>query len=214
MIASISGILTHKSPQYLIVDVHGIGYQVYTSLQSFYSLPEPKESLTLHIHTHHSAETLQLYGFVTPVEREAFVLLISVSGIGPRSALGILSGLCVRDLVCAVQEGDLHRLRSVPGIGAKTAGRLALELKDKLANLMPQARQEPDRLSPVPQNHQMMEDALSALINLGYPRQGAKEAVKKVCQEYSLGGPEDDPEKGSLSVEELIRSSLKQMSNL
>lgn len=201
MIASIRGILIHKSPQYLIVDVHGVGFQVFTSLQSFYHLPEPKESVTLHTYTHLREDTLQLYGFLTPVERETFLLLLSVSGIGPRSALNILSGLSVEDLVKAIREGNLHKLTSVPGIGAKTAGRMALELKDKVASLTVDADGVEGRSSPDTQQQRIVEDAVSALVNLGYHRNQAKEAVKRVCDDN-----------GSLTVEEVIRTSLKQLS--
>jgi Holliday junction DNA helicase RuvA len=202
LIASIKGILTHKSPQYLIVDVQGIGYQVFTSLQSFYHLPEPKESVALYTYTHLREDTLQLFGFLTPVERETFLLLLSVSGIGPRSALNILSGLTVEDLVKAIREGNLHKLTSVPGIGAKTAGRMALELKDKVAGLKVGVDGGEGQSSLDTQQQGIVEDAVSALVNLGYHRSQAKEAVKRVCHE---GGAD-------LTVEEAIRTSLKQLS--
>ena len=209
MIASLAGVLVHKSPQFLIVDVHGVGYQVYTSLQSFYHLPEPKESVVLHTYTYLREDTLQLYGFLTPVERETFTLLLGVSGIGPRSALNILSGLSVGDLVHAIQEGDLQKLTSVPGIGSKTAGRLTLELKDKLAGLPT----IPDRVgghpSPYNPQDQIVKDALSALVNLGYPRHQAKEVLSQVCQKETstrMG------EGVTLSLEELVRTSLKLLS--
>jgi Holliday junction DNA helicase RuvA len=202
VIASVTGILVHKSPRYLIVDVHGIGYQVFTSLQSFYQLPEPKESVTLHTYTHLREDTLQLYGFLTPVEREVFILLMGVSGIGPKSALNILSGLSVEELVRAVREGNLHKLTSVPGIGAKTAGRMALELKDKVAGLMVDAEGAESRSSPDAQQRHMVEDAVSALVNLGYHHNQAKEAVKRVCDEGGI----------HLTMEEVIRTSLKRLS--
>jgi Holliday junction DNA helicase RuvA len=202
MIASIRGILTHKSPQYLIVEVNGIGYQVFTSLQSFYHLPEPKESVALHTYTHLREDAIQLYGFLTSTERAAFILLLGVSGIGPRSALSILSGLSVEDLVNAIQEGNLHKLTSVPGIGAKTAGRLALELKDKLTTLSSHAEGVESISSPHTQQQRIVEDAVSALVNLGYHRQQAKEAVKRV----SANG------ETTLTVEEVIRTSLKLLS--
>ena len=202
MIASIRGVLTHKSPQYLIVDVNGIGYQIFTSLQSFYHLPEPKESVALHTYTHLREDAIQLYGFLTPTEREAFIFLLGVSGIGPRSALNILSGLSVEDLVNAIQEGDLHKLTSVPGIGAKTAGRLALELKDKMASLVAHSEGVEGRPSPDAQQQRIVEDAVSALVNLGYYRQQAKEVVKKVCGESGI----------PLTVEDVIRTSLKVLS--
>lgn len=206
MIASITGVLIHRSPQYLIVDVHGIGYQVYTSLQSFYNLPEAKQSVVLHTYTVLREDTLQLYGFLTPVERDTFTLLLGVSGIGPRSALNILSGLSVGDLVRAIQEGNIQKLRSVPGIGSKTAGRLTLELKDKLAGLSAIPEEVEDRPSTGRQEQRMIEDALSALLNLGYQRHQAKEAISQISQK------DDESRKGegaTLNLEELIRMSLK-----
>lgn len=209
MIASIRGILTHKSPQYLIVDVHGVGYQVYTSLQSFYRLPEPKESVALHTYTYLREDTLQLYGFITPLEREVFLLLLGVSGIGPRSALNILSGLSVEDLVEAVRAGDLRKLTSVPGIGAKTAGRLALELKDKLLGLTTPPEENVGMRPTDPQQQRIFEDVLSALVNLGYHRNEAKEAIRQVVQ----GNYQDGAEvRMAPTVEELIRLSLKVLS--
>ena len=209
MIASIRGILTHKSPQYLIVDVHGVGYQIYTSLQSFYHLPEPKESVALHTYTHLREDTLQLYGFLTSLEREVFLLLLGVSGIGPKSALNILSGLSVADLVEAVKVGDLRKLTSVPGIGAKTAGRLALELKDKLLGLTTCPEEGVRVGSSNPQHQRIFEDALSALVNLGYHRNEAKEAIRQIVQGNDPDGAE---RRTPLSVEELVRSSLKMLS--
>lgn len=212
MIASITGVLAHKSPQSLIVDVHGVGYQVHTTLQSFYRLPELKEQVSLHIYTHHSADTFQLYGFLAGAEREAFSLLLSVSGVGPRGALAILSGLSVQDLVTAVQQDDVYRLKSVPGVGAKTAARLALELKDKLVGMADsQASKGPDRPWPQTLDQQVADDALSALANLGYSRQGAKEAIKKTFDEWSQSHQGGDAQ---LNVEELIRSSLKRLSSV
>jgi Holliday junction DNA helicase RuvA len=202
MIASIRGVLTHKSPQYLIVDVNGVGYQIFISLQSFYHLPEPKETVALFTYTHLREDTIQLYGFLTPTEREAFMLLLGVSGIGPRSALNILSGLSVENLVKAVQEGDLHKLTSVPGIGSKMAGRLALELKDKVTGLVAHLDGVEGCASPDLQQQRIVEDAVSALVNLGYHRHHAKEVVKRICDEGS----------GNLTVEEVIRTALKMLS--
>ncbi len=212
MIASLTGVLAHKSPQSLSVDVHGVGYQVYTTLQSFYRLPEIKEQVFLHIYTHHSADNFQLYGFLAAAERQAFSLLLSVSGVGPRGALAILSGLSVQDLVAAVQQDDVPRLKSVPGVGAKTAARLALELKDKFPGVSDdQVTKSPDRAWPRDLDTLVADDALSALANLGYSRQSAKEAIKKTFDEWA-----QSPLEGSsqLNVEELIRSSLKRLSSL
>ena len=137
MIALLTGRLAFKAPTHLALDVHGVGYEVFIPLSTYYNLPDLNETLTLSIHTHVREDAIQLFGFSTPQEKDAFVLLMSVSGIGPKSALGILSALPVSDLVSAIQSADVEKLETVPGIGKKSAGRLVLELKDKLVKLHP-----------------------------------------------------------------------------
>ena len=200
MIATITGQLIHKSPAYVIVDVHGVGYQIFTPLSSFYHLPEIKETVTLQAYTHVREDALQLYGFLTAEEKDLFLLLITISGIGPKLALNILSGMPVAELVSAVRQGDVARLCSIPGIGQKIAARLALELKEKIAaiktadvEIVPGESEE---------RRQMLEDALSALVNLGYNRAVAKEVVRKISLAYE----------GDLSVETLLKESLKRLS--
>ncbi len=209
MISSLRGVLTHKSPQSLVVDVHGVGFQVYSTLQSFYHLPEVKESIFLHTYTHLKDDGLELYGFLTLLERETFVLLLGVSGIGPRSALNILSRLSVEDLIEAIQSGNVHKLTAVPGIGAKTAGRMALELKDKLAVLpVGPSGVKPQAVATDP-GQKVFDDALSALVNLGYPRQQVKEVLSRSVRESASGAAEGSD---AMTVEGLIRAALKQMS--
>src|SRR5262245_21594570 len=135
MIAALTGTLVSKTPQSLILDVHGVGYEVFTSLQTYYRLPEPKEAISFHIHTHVREDALHLYGFLSREEKAAFLLLLSVSGVGPRLALALLSGLTVRELASAIGAGDARTLCAVPGVGNKTAARLILELKEKMAAL-------------------------------------------------------------------------------
>ena len=136
MIALLTGRLAFKAPTHLALDVQGVGYEVFIPLSTYYNLPNrPGQYLTLSIHTHVREDAIQLFGFSTSQEKDAFVLLTSVSGIGPKSALGILSALPVSDLVSAIQSGDVEKLETVPGIGKKSAGRLVLELKDKLTKL-------------------------------------------------------------------------------
>src|SRR5689334_829242 len=199
MIALLTGRLAFKAPTHLALDVQGVGYEVFIPLSTYYNLPNVQDSLTLSIHTHVREDAIQLFGFSTPQEKDAFVLLLSVSGIGPKSALGILSALPVSDLVSAIQSGDVEKLETVPGIGKKSAGRLVLELKDKLIKLHP---------ALVPSDAQLLkgrdvefDDALSALTNLGYRTSDAKEALKAVQQVRP----------GPLTLQELIRESLKKL---
>ena len=199
MIALLTGRLAFKAPSHLALDVQGVGYEVFIPLSTYYNLPNVQDSLTLSIHTHVREDAIQLFGFSTPQEKEAFVLLLSVSGIGPKSALGILSALPVSDLVSAIQSGDVEKLETVPGIGKKSAGRLVLELKDKLTKLHP-ALMPPDAQLLKGRDEQF-DDALSALTNLGYRASDAKEALKAAQQSRS----------GPLTLQELIRESLKKL---
>ena len=199
MIALLTGRLAFKAPTHLTLDVQGVGYEVFIPLSTYYDLPNVHDSLTLSIHTHVREDAIQLFGFSTPHEKDAFVLLMSVSGIGPKSALGILSALPVSDLVSAIQSGDVDKLETVPGIGKKSAGRLVLELKDKLTKLHP-ALTPPDA-HIVKGRDDTFDDALSALTNLGYRSSDAKEALKAAQQ--SRPGP--------LTLQELIRESLKNL---
>jgi Holliday junction DNA helicase RuvA len=132
MIAQLAGALAHKSPEHIIVDVQGVGYQVFVSLNSFYRLPEPGNRVDLLIHTHVREDALQLYGFMDRQEKDLFQLLIGISGIGPRLGLNILSGMRADELQEALEAGDLARLVAIPGVGKKTAERLVLELRDKV----------------------------------------------------------------------------------
>src|SRR5678815_5277660 len=137
MIALLTGRLAFKAPTHLALDVQGVGYEVFIPLSTYYNLPNLNDIISLSIHTHVREDAIQLFGFSTQQEKEAFVLLMTVSGIGPKSALGILSALPVSDLVSAIQSADVEKLETVPGIGKKSAGRLVLELKDKLIKLHP-----------------------------------------------------------------------------
>ena len=132
MIASIRGRLRRKGTDYLIVDVAGIGYQVQVPLSTYYGIPDDGEEVSLHIYTHMREDSLSLFGFLTQEEKDMFLLLIGVSGIGTKIALSILSSLSVLDISHAIQASDDSRLRTIPGIGIKTAARMVLELKDKI----------------------------------------------------------------------------------
>jgi Holliday junction DNA helicase RuvA len=199
MIALLTGRLAFKAPTHLALDVQGVGYEVFIPLSTYYNLPNLQDSLTLSVHTHVREDAIQLFGFSTTHEKDAFVLLMSVSGIGPKSALGILSALPVSDLVSAIQSGDVEKLEAVPGIGKKSAGRLVLELKDKLTKLHPALA--PSDAQPAKGRDQNFDDALSALTNLGYRPADAKEALKAAQQARP----------GSLTLQELIRESLKKL---
>ena len=199
MIALLTGLLAFKAPSHLALDVQGVGYEVFIPLSTYYNLPNVQDSLTLSIHTHVREDAIQLFGFSTPQEKDAFVLLLSVSGIGPKSALGILSALPVSDLVSAIQSGDVEKLETVPGIGKKSAGRLVLELKDKLTKLHPAL--VPSDAQLLKGRDEQFDDALSALTNLGYRTSDAKEALNAAQQLRS----------GPLTLQELIRESLKKL---
>jgi len=199
VIASLTGRLAHKAPSHVTLDVHGVGYEVFIPLSTFYALPEINESASLSVYTHLREDAIQLYGFVTALEKDSFILLTSISGIGPKLALSVLSALNVPDLVSAILAGDVEKLASVPGIGKKTAARIALELKDKVGRL----RVTP---SPIPQavsgpSGRLQDDALSALVNLGYKAADVKDAITRVVQVR----PEPVP------LTELIREILKDL---
>ncbi len=193
MIALLTGRLRRKAVDHLIIDVSGVGYQVQTPLSTYYKLPDSGEEVTLHIHTHVREDTLSLYGFLGEEEKDLFLLLMGVSGIGPRLALGMLSSLSVTDIAQAIQASDDSKLCSIPGIGKKTAARLILELKDRMIQLSVTASTSDHRAATT--DHR--EDALSALMNLGYKKQHAEEALKKVLHVQP-----------GLTIEALIREGL------
>jgi Holliday junction DNA helicase RuvA len=183
MIGFLRGSLLHKTPQEILLDVGGVGYRVLVPISTFCRLGEPGDQAQLHIHTHVREDQLLLYGFGTATEQELFEKLISVSGVGPKVALGVLSGIEVDDLVLAIRGNDVARLTRVPGVGKKTAERLILELKDKLGAFRAE--------SAAPQIHSPKRaDLLSALANLGYSAAEADRAASEALRlqpEASLG---------------------------
>jgi Holliday junction DNA helicase RuvA len=199
MIASLTGRLAFKAPPYLVLDVHGVGYEVFIPLSTYYGLPNLSESISLSVHTHVREDAIQLFGFLTSQEKDAFVLLTSVSGVGPKLALSVLSALPVSNLVSAIQSGDVEKLTTVPGIGNKSAGRLVLELKDKVEKLHPGLASASE--SPRQGEDATFDDALSALVNLGYRPQDAKEALKQVKKSNAK----------SIVLKDMIRESLKEL---
>jgi Holliday junction DNA helicase RuvA len=180
MIAHLRGSLQSKSPRYLILDVNGVGYEVTVPLTTFYELPDLGSTVSFHIHTHVRENALQLYGFRTPQEKELFVRLMGVNGIGPRLAVNILSGISAGELVATVRQEDVARLIVIPGVGRKTAERIIVELRDKLAALdIPGDSDLPARQRA---STAVVDDALSALLNLGYRRAVAQRAIEQGCK--------------------------------
>jgi Holliday junction DNA helicase RuvA len=180
MIAHLRGSLQSKSPRYLILDVNGVGYEVTVPLTTFYELPDLGSTVSFHIHTHVRENALQLYGFRTPQEKELFVRLMGVNGIGPRLAINILSGISAGELVATVRQEDVARLIVIPGVGRKTAERIIVELRDKLAGL--EIAGESDLRAPQQTSTAVVDDALSALLNLGYKRAVAQRAIDQACK--------------------------------
>jgi Holliday junction DNA helicase RuvA len=199
MIAFLRGRLLEKHPNRLVLDVQGVGYDVQVPLSTFYDLPEVDVPVGLRIHTHVREDQIALFGFATALELQLFERLLTVSGIGPRVALAVLSGIEPADLVRAVRTSDVARLTRIPGVGKKTAERVCLELKDKLPAQTPASvAGEPDRV-PAPEDA-MRDDLLSALVNLGYHRAAAEKAV-----ETALKGMSD----GAIVFEQALRAALK-----
>ena len=180
MIAALTGLLASKAPTHVRLDVQGVGYEIHIPLSTFYALPDLNHSTCLRIHTVLRDDSIRLYGFLTAEEKAAFLLLTGVSGIGPKLGLSVLSALSVTDLVSAVQTGNVEKLGSVPGIGKKSAGRIALELKDKVERLHPGAGGEVQGRPPTASA--ALEDARSALINLGYRPQDVSQALKRLTK--------------------------------
>jgi Holliday junction DNA helicase RuvA len=197
MIARISGILIQKSVTHCVVDVHGTGYRIIVPLSTFYELPKEDQPVVLHVHTHVREDAISLYGFHTREEREVFQMMISVSGIGPKLAVNILSGIAAGELVRAVTEEDLKRLTGIPGVGKKTAERMILELKDKAAKL---GRDDVTVCTvAVKTGEQVKEDALSALVNLGYKGSAVKDVVDRIMR----NAPETP------SLDQLLKQALR-----
>jgi Holliday junction DNA helicase RuvA len=175
MIAFLRGRILDKQPNLLIVDVQGVGYHVHVPLSTFYDAGDIGADVSLRIYTHVREDALQLYGFLTTLEQQLFERLIAISGIGPKLAVAVLSGIEPGELVAAIHRGDLARLTAIPGVGRKTAERMVLELKDRLAHLTVSAGAP----VPIPEspNERLRADLLSALQNLGYHRPLAEKAV-------------------------------------
>ncbi len=191
MIARIEGGLVEKMPEAVVLDVQGVGYEVRVPLSTFLELPDAGKTISLRVHTYVRQDALHLYGFRSDTERAAFRLLLGTSGVGPRLALALLSGISVAKLVAAVRSGDVAALRGVPGVGNKTAQRILVELRDKVDKLeLPEAAAPSDDVKAA---------TVSALLNLGYPRSQAEKVVRAALEQ--LG---ERP-----ALEDLVREALR-----
>jgi len=191
MIGSLRGKLIDKRPNQILLDVSGVGYQVQIPLSTFAGLGALHDEITLLIHTHVREDQFSLYGFLTAREKHCFELLISASGVGPSLALKILSGMGLEDLIPAIRKGDVAQLVLIPGVGKKTAERMVVELRDKLA-----AVDVPETGKPATRS-QLEADVASALVNLGYDQRSVERAVEKARAS------------GEADFEMLLRSSLQ-----
>jgi len=195
MIGQLRGTLVDKRPNQVLVDVSGVGYQVSIPLSTFYALGDLRQEVTLLIHMHLREDSIALYGFLTAREKHFFELLISASGVGPGLALKILSGMSVEELAPAIRRGDLAQLVRIPGVGKKTAERIVVELRDKLA-----AMEAPEEARPTSRTG-LEADVVSALLNLGYDRRAAEKAVEEAQRNGAGAG-----------FEALLRATLQQLS--
>src|SRR5437870_2919240 len=205
MIAHLSGILLSKQPTTAIIDVGGVGYEVAIPVSTFYDLGENGSTVQLRVYTHVSQDAIRLYGFKTARERELFLQLISVNGVGPGLAIKLLSGMNADEMIASIRTNNLVRLVAIPGVGRKTAERLVVDLRDKIASLSSPALEEEfaakaTRAGAPSSEDSMRNDAISALANLGYQKGAAEKAVKSAI---------DDG--GELSVEGILRRSLRSL---
>lgn len=202
MIAMISGKIVYKGISHVVIDAQGVGYRVFIPLTTFYVLPENGHDVTLHIHTHVKQDGINLFGFYTIQERDIFELMLTVSGIGPKMSINILSGISVSELLNAISKGDLKKLISIPGLGKKTAERLILELKEKVIKRMI-IEETPEGTDGQREKDIIKEDALSALVNLGYKNNIAQDALDKVMIELTT----------DLAMEQILKRTLKILSD-
>jgi Holliday junction DNA helicase RuvA len=204
MIAHLQGTLFLKQANSLIVDVGGVGYEVTIPLSTFYDLAETGSPVQLRIYTHVREDTLQLFGFNTSRERELFLKIISVSGIGPKLGITLMSGLNADELIAAIRTNNLARLTLIPGVGKKTAERLVIELREKVAALS--SAQLEEEMSAVaagtgePTQDTIRADALSALLNLGYQKSASEKAIDNALTDNE-----------EMTVESVLRRVLRKL---
>jgi Holliday junction DNA helicase RuvA len=200
MIAHLRGSILDKHPNRIVIDVNGVGYEVFVPLSTFYGLGEPGTTTALRIHTHVREDALLLYGFATQLEQDLFERLIGVSGIGPKLALAVLSGIEPEEFIRAIERGDLARLTAIPGVGKKTSERIVLELKDRLPRASTgTAAAGAAVIEPPP----MRDDVVSALVNLGYHRPLAEKAAEAAIK--IIGSTSD------ASFERVLKQALREV---
>lgn len=190
MIGALTGALRRKATDAILIDVQGVGYRVVVPLSTYYELPDLGHQVSLRIHTYVRDDAIDLFGFGSGAEQNLFEALLGVAGVGPKLAITILSGMESDMLVAAIADQDVARLTSIPGVGKKTAERLALELKDKVGDMAPAGRETTIQ--------GVREDVVSALVNLGYRRRDAERALEKVDE------PAED-------FETLLRQTLRML---
>jgi len=203
LIAQLSGKLIYKEPNSAIIDVGGVGYDVIIPLSTFYELGEPGSDVTLKIHTHVREDALQLFGFWTPREKELFTKLTSVSGVGPKLGITMLSGMPANELINAITTNDLVKLTSIPGVGRKTAERVVVELREKLAAMAVESR-EADRATARElgaSETAVRDDTVAALMALGYPKAISERAVSFALRE-----------EGERTIEAVLKRALRRLS--
>ena len=202
MIAHLSGTLLSKQATSVIVDVSGVGYEVSIPLSTFYDLEDTGSKVQLRIYTHVKEDALQLYGFKTARERELFINFISVSGIGPKLGIALLSGMSADELIASIKSNNLARLTLIPGVGKKTAERLILELREKMAALSTAQLEEetPQQAAELGSADNVRSEALSGLMNLGYQRSAAEKAIDSALSDG-----------GDISVESVLKRSLRKL---
>ena len=201
MIAQLSGKLAVKLPNTVIIDVGGVGYEVTVPLSTFYELGDVSSDVSLKIHTHVREDSLQLFGFQTNREKELFLRLTSVSGIGPKLAITMLSGMPAVELIPAIRNNDIVRLTAIPGVGRKTAERVIVELRDKLAAVSFDDAEDGAASQAFATEADVKEDTVGALMALGYPKPQAERAVSAAIRE-----------EGERTIEAVLKRSLKRLS--
>jgi len=201
VIAHLEGLLRQKAPTRAVVDVGGVGYEVLVSLSTFAALPDGGKPVSLRIHTHVRDDAIQLFGFHTDLERALFEQLIRTSGVGPKLAQAVLSGIAPRELVTALGREDLAALVAIPGVGVKTAQRILVDLRDRVANLLAK-----DDLAPQPTRvagaGDRLEAVASALVNLGTPRARAERVAREALEAPGSEGAE---------LEAIVRAALRRL---
>lgn len=202
MIARLTGRIVERRPHQVIIEAGGVGYRAFIPLSTFYTLPEEGAEVTLRTYTHVREDVIALYGFSSSDEQELFERLIEISGIGPRLALAILSGLSAGDLVEAISDGDSGRLRAIPGVGPKTADRVVLEMRDRIRLI--KGGEGPAGARSRPGAGSLRRDVVSALVNLGYRENQAENAVKQALEGEQTPGA---------GLQDVLRRSLRYLAS-